>query len=247
VKSIVLVRWVAVSLVTLAAPLAHAEQQALELEPTPTFERTSGSVDHLESMWRFELGYRGNFVTSPGYNPFSTQDYLSQVSMGASRTIYTRGRFSFAPGFSWDYGRSGATARGDMSSLEVHRLALPLEGRVHFGPWGYAFLRAAPALAMERVEVDDATAPAPLTKSRWLFATDLSAGYAYPVWSRAPPSEVAPRIWLQADGGYGWIVAQRLDLSPDLPAGDPRLAGGVDLGSLTMQGAFFRVAAAVSF
>jgi hypothetical protein len=223
---------------------ARAAEPADESRP---YERKPTDIDRLKTMWRVELGYRGGFVTDAGYNPFSTQDYFSQVSMAASRTVFTRGRMSFAPGIGWDYGRSSATARGASASLDVHRLVVPLEGRVHFGAWGYAFVRAAPGIALESVEVDDASAPAPMTKSRWLFATDLSAGYAYPVLPRADPYEHVPRAWVQADGGYGWIVTQRLNLAPDLPSSDPRLASGVDLGSLTMRGAFFRVAAAVSF
>jgi hypothetical protein len=226
---------------------AASTAQAQELRPAAETTAPAGVVDRLKVMWRFELGYRGNFVTDAGLNPFSTQDYLGQISMAASRTVYARGPFSFSPGIAWDYGKAAATARGDAASLAVHRLGVPLEGRMHVGVWGYIFLRAAPGVAMEDVEVSDSTSLATLTKSRWLFATDVSAGYAYPVYSRAERWELAPRIWLQADGGYGWIAAQRLNLAPDLASGDARLASGVDLGSLTMRGAFFRFAAAVSF
>jgi hypothetical protein len=231
---------------------ARAADPADESRP---YERRPTDIDRLKTMWRVELGYRGGFVTDAGYNPFSTQDYFPQVSLAASRTVFTRGRMSFAPGIGWDYGRSSATSRGASASLDMHRLVVPLEGRVHFGTWGYVFIRAAPGIALESVEVDDASAPAPMnasapapmTKSRWLFATDLSAGYAYPILPRTDPYEHVPRAWVQADGGYGWIVTQHLNLAPDLPSGDPRLASGIDLGSLTMRGAFFRVAAAVSF
>jgi hypothetical protein len=48
--------------------------------------------------------------------------------------------------------------------------------------------------------------------------------------------------WLQADIGYGWIAAQRLNLAEDAPTP----AAMVDLGTLAMQGAFFRVAVAAS-
>jgi len=242
------------SSIVLAAPAAIAQDFVPAAEATVPAKR----IDRLKAMWRFELGYRGNFVTDAGLNPFSTEDYFGQVSMAASRTIFSRGRFSFAPGIAWDYGKSGATARGDLTSLEVHRIVVPLEGRIHFREWGYAFVRAAPGVAVENAEVNDPTAicaqaasqegcAAPLTKSRWLFATDISAGYAYPVWARKDVSDLVPRIWLQADGGYGWIVGQRLNLATDLASGDPRLASGVDLGSLTMRGAFFRATAAVSF
>jgi hypothetical protein len=243
------------SSIALGMPAASAQEL---LPPGEGTRAPPKGIDRLEEMWRFELGYRGNFVTDGGYNPFATQDYFAQSSLVASRTIFARGRFSFAPGIAWDYGKTTATARGDATSLEMHRIAVPLEGRLHFRGWGYAFVRAAPGIAIENAEVDDVTAPcaqpasqepcaAPLTKSRWLFATDVSAGYAYPVWSRKEVSDVVPRIWLQADGGYGWVVGQRLNLAADLAAGDARLASGIDLGALTMRGAFFRASAAVSF
>jgi hypothetical protein len=211
--------------------------------PRPEGVSPARRIDTPEAMWRFELGYRGNFVTDAGYNPFSTKDYLGQVSIAATRTVFVRGRFSFAPGLAWDYGSSNATARGDASSLQMHRLEVPLEGRVHFGRWGYALLRAAPGVAMESVEIDDASLSAPLTKNRWLFAGDVSAGYAVPLWAQPTSSGLTPQLWAQADGGYGWVVEQHLDLSP----GDGQGAGGVDLGSLTMRGAFVRLSAAVSF
>jgi hypothetical protein len=232
-----------------AAPSARAEDPPAPETQAPTNPALAptGHTNRLKSMWRFELGYRGSFVREATFDPFSTQDYFAQVSLGGSRTVYTRGRFSFAPGFMWDYGKTGATSRGDAASLEVHRLVIPLEGRLHFGAWGYAFLRTAPGIAEMSAEVDDPASPANLTKSRWLFATDVSAGYAYPLWPRDNPMDLTPRIWLQADSGYGWITPIGLNLAPDLPSSDPRIASGVDLGSLTMRGAFLRVAAAISY
>jgi hypothetical protein len=43
------------------------------------------------------------------------------------------------------------------------------------------------------------------------------------------------------------VAAQRLDLAPALASGDGRIVSGTDLGSLDLSGAFFRIAAAVSF
>jgi hypothetical protein len=194
-------------------------------------------------MTRLELGYRGSFVINPGYNPFSTNDYLPQFSLAATRTVFTQGRFSFAPGFAWDYGGSSATARGDTTSLSMHRLTVPLEGRAHFGDWGYAFVRAAPGLAALKAEVDEPSAPEALTKSKWVFATDVSAGYAWLAAPRNSGRALVGRLWLQADVGYGWVADMRLDLTP----GNQPRANGIDLGTLAMNGAFFRIEAAASF
>jgi hypothetical protein len=228
-------------------PLPLPEQRPFVAAPA---SRVDGEGTWLrreapEAMWRFELGYRGNFVTDAGFGPFSTRDYLGQISLAASRTLFVAGRFSFASGIAWDFGENDATVRGDKSSLQMSRLEVPLEGRVHFGRWGYALLRAAPGVALENLEVDDASLSSPLTKTRWLFAADVSGGYAFPIWTRQVRADHTPQIWVQADGGYGWVVAQRLDLTPDGSSGSG--ASGVDLGTLTMRGAFVRVAAAVSF
>jgi hypothetical protein len=103
-------------------------------EPAPEFDTAATSPKHdaRVEMWRLEMGYRGSFVTSPGFDPFSTNDFLPQFSISASRTVVASGPVSFAAGLAWDYGSSGATARGDATSLSTHRLTVPLEGRVHF-------------------------------------------------------------------------------------------------------------------
>ena len=207
----------------------------------PDSDGASDGPDRHLGMWRAELGYRGAFVTQPGYNVFSTQDYFSQVSLTLSRTVYVRGRYSFAPGIAWDYGSAGATDRQSATStLEVHRLSVPLEARAHTGSWGYGFFRAAPGIAYESAEVDDPSAPGALTKSRWLVAADLSAGFAVspPFQGDIARSPIHP--WIQADIGYGWIAAQRLNLAQDAPSAT------VDMGTLAMQGAFFRIAVAAS-
>jgi len=205
------------------------------------------NVDRREGNWRVELGYRGSYIRSAGYQPFSDNGFLPEVSIAASRTLFKSGRFSFASGIAWDEGSSDATARGDSASLSVQRLTVTLEGRLGFGPWGYAYLRAAPGAAMQKAEIDDPSSPDPLTKSNWLFATDISAGYAWLIFPRWQRSAVEPRLWLQAEGGYGWVAEQQLALAPALPSGSTERVTGVDLGTLALQGGYFRIAAAVSF
>jgi len=208
-------------------------------DPNPDFVSTKELL-RPETVGRFELGYRGSFVTSPGLNPFSTRDYFGELSLAASRTLYARGALSFALGVAWDHGESGAIARGDSASLGLDRVTVPLEGRVQLRRWGYAFLRAAPGIADVRAEVDDLSAPAPLTKSRWLFAADLSAGYALPLWTKAIGPDRFWRMWLQAEGGYGYMTDDSLQLSSGSGQSD------VDLQPLAMRGGFFRAALAAS-
>jgi hypothetical protein len=197
-----------------------------------------------EVVGRFEIGYRGSFVTDAGYNPFSTRDYLPQLSIGVTRTLAGRGPWSFAAGVAWDNASTGATSLGDTTSLTLNRLTVLLEGRARFGRWGYAFVRGAPGIALENLEVDDPSVPNnALTKSRWLFAADLSGGYAFPLWTRAgTSSHLLSQLWVQADGGYGIVADDRLDLTP---SGQGR-ADGVDLGVLALRGALFRVSLAAS-
>ncbi len=198
------------------------------------------------SMWRIEAGYRGSFVPSAGYDPFSTNDLLPQFSLAASRTLLAAHPLSLAAGLAWDVGSSSATDRGDHASIGVHRITVPIEARIHFGMRGYLFVRGAPGFVAQHTEVEDASAAANLSKTKLLFAADLSGGYAFPLLPRTRGPEPA-RLWLQADGGYGWVTSERLDLGPTLASTDARIASGLDLGNVSLSGPFFRIALAASF
>jgi hypothetical protein len=204
-------------------------------------------LEARESMWRVEVGYRGSYVPDAGYDPFSTNDFLPQFSLTATRTLVAENHLSFAAGLSWEEGSSSANARGDQAFLGVQRLEVPLEGRVHMGRLGYVFVRAAPGAVAEHAQLSDTAAAATLSKTRWLFATDVSGGFAFLVVPRFRSAKHTPEIWIQADGGYGWVVGERLDLAPALAANDARIMSGVDLGTLKLSGGFFRIAAAASF
>jgi len=210
-------------------------------------ERPAQALAYRDVVGRLEVGYRGVFVTNPGFGPFSKQDYFSGAALVLSRTLVALSRSSFAIGLGWDYGSSQATARGDDTSLSVHRVMVPLDGRVHFGPFGYAFVRIAPGVAYERIELDDPSAPFPLVKARWLFSTDASVGYAIPVVPLPARSASGPRVWIQGDAGYSWVADQRLTFHPQ-SGGSADSADGIDLRmSLGLRGAFVRAVAAFSY
>lgn len=219
------------------APRANAQDSA-PAEKGP-FSRGPGSP-----VWKVDTGYRGAFINDPGLNRFSANDYFDQFSLGASRKVFERGRFAFAPGFVWDYGARNATARGAPSSLTVHRLTVPLELRFRVVPALFGFARVAAGVASVSARVSDTSAPAPLVVSTWVPAMDLSAGLA---WRFVAARGGAVGIWLTGEGGYGWTQSMDLSLSPDLPSNDPRLVGATDLGRLALNGGFFRVGVGLSF
>jgi hypothetical protein len=239
---------------SLWAPEALAQDAApapAEPPPATTAGETRSSpvtyTNYRAEMWRAEVAYRGSFINDAGYGPFSTNQYFGQASFTASRTLWREGSWSFAPGVGFDVGGSSATARGQPTSLSMQRVSIPLEGRRHFGPWGYAFVRLAPGLALENAEVDDASAPSPLKKSAWMFSTDVSAGYAWLITPRFDRFEQKARVWVQGDVGYGWVAGDELALLASGASGSSGNTGGADLGSLTMAGPFLRLGAAVSF
>jgi hypothetical protein len=235
---------------TTLAPDAQRSQVALAgsaVAVPDRIEAPSPAGPSREVVARLELGYRGVFVTNPGYNPFSTQDYFSGAYLAVSRTVVSEGAFSFAAGIAWDYGSSSATSRGDAATLMVHRLSVPLEGRLHAGVMGYAFLRIAPGMASEHVEVSDASAPSGLTKAPWLFMADASVGYALPIVPIPPRHGRTFRLWIVGDGGYSWVADQHLTLQSSAPANGTPMVNQVDLGTLGLRGGFFRVAVAASY
>jgi hypothetical protein len=220
--------------ITLSAATARAEG-----------ERPSRPMGEALPVWTGEIGYRASFVTDPGLNPFSPDDQLGQFSMGAERAVFARGRFAFATGLFWDVGGTSATARGDDASIIVHRFTLPLEARFGFAPWLYAFTRASAGAALVRAEVDDFTAPAHLIHSSWVPVLDLSAGGAYRIGNGGGEGKLG--VWVIAEGGYGWAGRASLLLSPDLASDDPRRTGSVDLGTISLHGAFLRTGLALAF
>jgi hypothetical protein len=200
-----------------------------------------------ESFWQAEAGVRTTFVTSPGYDPVSTDNALTQFSLGATRTLWNEDRLSFAPGIVWDYGSTGATARGAKTSLETHRLALALEGRYHLLPWMYGLVRVSPGAVHQSVELDDPNYVGSYVAKHWAFAFDSAAGFAFLLGPHAEDTRSPVKWWVAAEGGYSYAASGSLMMGPDLPPDDPRRVGSLDLGSLALRGGFFRVYAAVTY
>jgi len=200
-----------------------------------------------ERFWQAELGVRSTFVTDPGFDPFSSDNALTQFSLGVARTVWVEGRVSFAPGVIWDYGQRSATARGQDASISSHRLALALEGRYHLFPFVYGLVRLTPGAVHQSAELDDSLSPAPFVAKSWAFALDASAGAAFLLGPQQEDSASPVRWWLAAEGGYSYAGSTSLVMHPDLAEGDPRRTGDLNLGTLAMRGGFFRIYGSVTY
>ena len=196
--------------------------------------------------WDAAIGYRGGFVESTGYAPFSARDYLSQLTLEGSRVVLSRGRLALAVGAAWDYGSTFTTTRGSDAGLSVHRLTAPIAVRYRIGTWLNVFARVAPGAAYESAHLDDPSAPAPLKKQAWVPCGDAMAGVAW-AFADSKLGQHSFVWWLRGEGGYGWTGSMALDMAPDLASGDKRALGTTDLGSLALGGGFGRVTLAIGF
>jgi len=218
-----------------ASSTAHAQEGAWQPPTSPAV-----------TPWEAHMGYRGTFVNSPGFNPFSTNDYLPQVTLGASRALFWRDHFAFAAGLSWDYGETDATARGASTGLTVDRFTVPLTMRYALWSWLHVFATIAPGVTYASAHVNEASAPASLVKTSWMPSGDASAGARFAFAStHVGPFPVV--FWVTAEGGYAWTAPMQLTMSPDLPSSDPRQTATTDLGSLAMNGGFGRLSVSVAF
>jgi hypothetical protein len=198
-----------------------------------------------ESFWQGQVGMRSTFVTDPGFDPFASDNALTAVSLAVTRTVFEQDAFSLAPGIFWDYGGRSATARGQATSVEAHRIALALEGRYHFLPFAYALVRVTPGTIRQSAELHDPLAAAPFVARAWTFSLDASAGVAFLLGPHGASSPV--RWWLAAEGGYGYANAASLMMHADVAADDPRRTADLDLGRLALGGGFFRLYGSVTF
>ena len=231
---------------TIIACLSFSLASALACPARAQEDTRVGLPSRADAPWEARIAYRGAFVESAGYAPFSTDDYFSQLTLGASRLVVSRGRFALTAGVDWDYGASDGSARGQSSWLDMNRFTAPLT--IHYAIFSRFDVQAtiAPGAAYLNGGVQDASAPAQLVTSAWVPCGDASAGVA---WALADSS-----IWglplvfrVTLESGYAWAGRMSLSMSPDLPTSDPRRTGATDLGELAMSGAFGRMGLAVAF
>jgi hypothetical protein len=167
--------------------------------------------------------------------------------LGLGGTLFAHDRFSLAAVGFWDYGTHSGEARGGQTSLVVHRLSVGPEVRYHLVKPLYVFVHALPAFAHSEASLDDGVAAATLSAEHWSYGLDGAAGAAVEVYGKPSGESWRPRLWLIAEGGYGYLGSTRLSLKAKADSGAPERTAPVDLGSLSLAGPYLRISAAVSF
>lgn len=202
------------------------------------------------SFLRIGAGVRIGYLGSAGYDPFSTNDVLPQLSLEATHTLATAGRVSFAAGVAWDWGGSSARARGVPSSVFVHRIAVPLEARYHAFTGFYGFARVAPGLLTHSFALEggsEGTARDDLGGGGAGFGADLAVGASLLAVPRNKPEKRTVRFWITPELGYALATKRSVRLTPDAP--DERIGefAAVALPTFATTGPYFRISLAMTY
>jgi len=227
----------------LASQHAAAAQEA-DAAPGET-QASSGLGNHQRNI-RLEIGARTQFVNSAGFDPFSTNDVLPQLSLGASLAFWSQDKLSLAGVLGFDYGSTSASLRSDKASLDLRRFTLAPEARYHLFQVLVLTAKVGPTLTREAAEVSGPLGTSML-KTGWKFGFDATAGAAVELWGYANGASRKPRLWLMGEGGYGWTSPMELTFTPEDPGAVPQRLSALDLGELSVAGPLFRITAGLSF
>jgi hypothetical protein len=224
------------------------------LAPRPAPEPDLNQIDdgqrgtHQEH-WLFGVGLRETFVTGKGYDPFSTDNVLPQVSLDLGRAFYANGPLSIAGLVAWDYGSTKATARQADTSLVVHRITAGAEGRYHLIRRLYVFGRIAPGALHSSATLRDQVAGIERESQAWVFTGDLLVGAAFEFAGDARGASTRPRAWVGADGGYSWSASSKVDFKDTTGSGSqaPARLEPLRFDDLALRGGFFRLTATLTY
>lgn len=227
---------------TLTTSAAFA--QATTDEATPP-EDPNDLGNHQRHV-RLDIGVRTQFVRSKGLDPFASNDVLPQLTLAASYYFWARDRLSVGGVVAFDYGARSDNARSGDASLDSRRFLLAPEVRYHVLRVLAVSAKVGPTLTRQEVTYSGGLA-GDLSKTAWKAGFDATAGAAFEVFGYASGKSNKPRLWLTAEGGYGWTAANQLRLEPDESSSAPQRLTPLDLGELSLSGPLFRVTAALSF
>ncbi len=106
----------------------------------------------------------------------------------------------------------------------------------------------APGAVGYDARVQDPSSGATLEDAPWAFAADLSAGATLRLAGSSDHSVRRARLWLTGEGGYGLTGSRALRPRPHRDEADVLGSdASTRLGSLAVNGGFWRVGLAVSY
>ncbi len=219
--------------------------------PTPAplvADKPSGPTrDMSRDFWQVELGLRSSWIPAAGFDPFSTNNNLSQLSISGTRAFVLPGRFSVAAGLLYEVGSKEAQARGATARLTVYRAGAVGEGRFHVGRDVYTFVRLVPQAVYSNATLQDLSISNELQQHAWRFGVDGTVGGAWNVPRTLGARSSVPEAWLIGEFGYGWTLSRDTELTPDVSESDPNSKVLVNMGPLALNGIMMRVSAAMTF
>lgn len=220
-----------------------APETALEPREAPSEVRP---VARTLPDWRLAVGYRLTVIGSPGFDPFATNDALSQATISLGRVVHRDEALSVASVLTFDVGGRDATARGESTNLSALSFALGPEGRYELVPWARLHLRPSFVVSRLLTSIDESSSQAILHANDWLFGFEAVAGGSLDLGMLSEAGDV--RASLIAEAGYAWTTAGSLRFQPSEDDGTaPLRSAPLDLGELALRGATFRIAAALTF
>lgn len=188
------------------------------------------------------------YAPSRGFDTFASSDVLTQFSIDGTYPLLTSGKLVLAAGLGWDIGGRSDKVRGFSSSLTVHHLYVPVEGRYHLAPGLFLFGKVSPGAVAALASVSEPSAPGELSATGWAFAADASIGGSILLGSRKQLDKPSPRFWLTPEFGYAYTTNAPLNANPNRAEKD--LLGSdedTNLGKVAFGGIFWRVSMGVTF
>jgi hypothetical protein len=229
------------------APAAKAASTPAAPKEGPESAPDDGAMGSHRDHWLGSVGVRVGYIPNEGFDPFDTNNGLTQFSLGIGRTLYGEGDLAFAALLLWDGGGSEATARGGKAELYAHRLSVGGEGRYHIFRRFYLFGRVAPGAIRWDASLEDSSVGYTRDAGNWMFALDLSAGANFEFAGEARGASNRPRGWLSVEGGYGWSTASEVIFEGGEDDQVPARVEPLVFDDLALRGGFFRIAANITY
>ena len=228
-----------------ARPVYLPQEPEMHEEPAP---QKPPAQPHIQ-RWSAGAGFTGAVVNSPGFDPYSKSNTLPMVSVFGTFTPWPTRPVSVHLAFQYDYGGASERARGAEASLDVHRLALGLEGRYVPLSRMMLFVRAMPSAMHLGGTIKDPYLGAQLESGSWNFSADVTGGAAARIGSVGHAELPSVSFWIALDMGYRFAPPAVMRFRPgDLTDDDlGRKFGDVPMPSLDLSGFIGKLSVSISF